>query len=156
MTNVSDREIINTRLLNAPRALVFKVWTNPDDIGKWWGPNGFTTTTHEMRVEPGGCWRYIMHGPDGTDYDNRVDYLEVVAPERIVYLHGERENDPNQFHVTVTFDEHENKTKLTMRMVLKSPEELERVKAFGAVEGGIQTINRLEALLAELTSGISQ
>jgi uncharacterized protein YndB with AHSA1/START domain len=93
----ADREMVITRVINAPRALVFKAWTKPAHIGNWWGPRGFTTTTHSMDVRPGGEWRFVMHGPDGTDYQNRIVDLEVVEPERLVYDHfgeagDEREN----------------------------------------------------------------
>ena len=83
---------------------LFQLWTDPAHVGKWWGPRGFTTTTHAMDVRPGGEWRFIMHGPDGTDYKNRIVYLEVVPPERLVYKHaGEEETEAIKFHVTVTF-----------------------------------------------------
>src|SRR5207248_2469506 len=87
-TLVGDREIVATRIFDAPRELVFKVWTDPKHIGNWWGPKGFATTTFSMDVRPGGVWRFVMHGPDGRDYENKITYLEVVAPERIVYKHG--------------------------------------------------------------------
>lgn len=73
------------------------MWTDPKHIA-WWGPNGFTNTIHEMNVKPGGVWRFIMHGPDGTDYPNKILFIEVVKPERLVYTHGsDEDNDPNQF-----------------------------------------------------------
>src|SRR5258706_10882308 len=76
------------RVFDAPRELVWKVWTEPEHIGKWWGPNGFTTTTHKMEVKAGGVWRFVMHGPDGRDYQNKITFIEVVKPERLVYKHG--------------------------------------------------------------------
>src|SRR6266852_4602923 len=79
-----DREIVITRLLDAPRELAFQAWTEPQHVAHWWGPNGFTNTIHEMDVRPGGVWRFIMHGPDGTDYKNEIVYVEVVKPERLV------------------------------------------------------------------------
>src|ERR1700674_4219468 len=85
--DTSDREIVVARVLDAPRALVFKMWTDPKHVAQWWGPNGFTITTYEMNVAPGGVWRFVMHGPDGRDYQNRVVYREIVEPERIVYEH---------------------------------------------------------------------
>ncbi|TMG73164.1 MAG: ATPase, partial [Betaproteobacteria bacterium] len=69
---VDDREIAAVRIFDAPRDLVWKVWTRPEHVAKWWGPNGFTTTTYSMEVKPGGVWRYVMHGPDGRDYRNKV------------------------------------------------------------------------------------
>ena len=66
------REIITTRVLDAPRELVWKAWTDPKHVAEWWGPNGFTNTIHEMDVRPDGVWRFIMHGPDGVDYKNEI------------------------------------------------------------------------------------
>jgi hypothetical protein len=79
---VGDREIRGTRVFDAPRELVWKVWTEPEHIGKWWGPNGFTTTTHKMEVKAGGVWRFVMHGPDGRDYQNKITFIEVVKHDR--------------------------------------------------------------------------
>src|SRR2546430_11151240 len=83
-TVTSDREILLTRVFDAPRELVFKVWTDPEHVGRWWGPRGFTNTIHEMDVRPGGVWRFTMHGPDGVDYLNRIVFIEVARPERLV------------------------------------------------------------------------
>lgn len=147
-SNTSDREIVITRILDAPRELVYEAWTNPKHIAQWWGPNGFTNTIHEMNVKVGGVWRFIMHGPDGTDYPNKVVFEEVIKAKRLVYTHGsDDDNDPNAFHVTVTFEDEGKKTKLTMRSVFGSAAILEEMKKFGAVEGGNQTLNRLEAHL---------
>ncbi|HKO58035.1 MAG TPA: SRPBCC domain-containing protein, partial [Thermoanaerobaculia bacterium] len=100
----ASRELVITRLFDAPRELVFEVWTDPRHIGHWWGPRGFTTTTHEMNVRPGGVWRLTMHGPDGTDYPNRIMYRDIVPGARLAYLHDSGvDNDPRGFEVTVTF-----------------------------------------------------
>ena len=150
-TGTADREIVITRQLEAPRALVWAAFTDPRQVVHWWGPDGFTNTIHEMDVRPGGVWRFIMHGPDGVDYHNRVDYLEVVEPERLVYDHGDDGPDPAPpFHVTVRFDEVDGGTRVTLRSVFASPEECARVKAFGATEGGRQTLRRLAEYLATL------
>lgn len=104
----------------------------------------------EIDVRPGGVWRYVMHGPDGVDYLNKIVYIEVVSPERLVYSHGGGEED-EQFRVTVTFAEQGNKTELTMRMLFKSAAELEQVvKEYGAIEGAKSTLDRLEKQLAKI------
>ncbi|HJU84374.1 MAG TPA: SRPBCC domain-containing protein, partial [Holophagaceae bacterium] len=82
------REFGAARILEAPRELVFRLWTEPGHVEKWWGPEGFRNTIHEMEVRPGGRWRLTMHGPDGTDYPNVITYLEVLPPHRLVYHHG--------------------------------------------------------------------
>lgn len=149
-TVTSDREIVITRVIGAPRELVFNAWTDPKHIGQWWGPRGFTTTIHEMDVRPGGIWRYVMHSPDGVDYKNKVAYLEILKPERLVYLHSDdTAGDPGQFHVTATFAEEGGKTRLTLRMLFESAAEREKMKEFGAIEGGNQTLERLEEYLTK-------
>jgi uncharacterized protein YndB with AHSA1/START domain len=146
---VGDREIAATRILDAPRELVWKVWTDPVHIAKWWGPNGFTTTTYAMDLKPGGVWRYVMHGPDGRDYQNKVTYLEVVEPERLVYtLGGAEDVEPVSHHVTVTFAESSGKTRIDMRMVFASAEARTHViETYGAFEGLKQHLGRLEVYL---------
>jgi uncharacterized protein YndB with AHSA1/START domain len=149
-TDTSNRELAMTRIFNANRELLFRVWTSPDHIAHWWGPNGFTNTILEMDVRPGGVWRYIMHGPDGTDYPNTITYLEVVQPERLVYLHGNDEN-PDHFRVEVIFEDLGEQTKLSMRSVFKTPEDLAYVvENYGAKEGLKQNMERLAAWVEKL------
>jgi uncharacterized protein YndB with AHSA1/START domain len=139
-TPFADREIFATRLFDAPRELVFSTWTDPKHIANWWGPTGFRNTIQEMDVRPGGVWRFIMHGPDGRDYPNKIVYREIVRPERIVYDH---ESGP-PFHVTVTFSEAGPWTKVSMHMLFASEKVRDTtVKEFGAIEGLHQTLGRL-------------
>lgn len=147
----SDREIVITRTYDAPPERVFDAFTSPEKIARWWGPNGFTTTTHEMDVRPGGTWRFVMHGPDGTDYPNRIDYIDVVRPLRLVYRHYDDEPNPEiEFESTVTLEPRGQGTALTLRMVFSSPEERDRVaRESGAIEGGQQTLARLAMFLGE-------
>ncbi len=154
----ADREIIITRLIDAPPARVFDAWTDPEQVAQWWGPRGFTTTTHKMEVKPGGVWRFVMHGPDGRDYQNKITYLEVVKPERLVYRHGGDEDlEPVSFETTVTFVPQGNKTMVTMRAVFPTAAERDRVaKEYGAVEGGKQTLARLDEHLAGTGLGTSR
>ena len=141
--STADREISITRLFDAPRELVWKVWTDPKHIALWWGPKGFTNTIHSMDVRPGGEWRFIMHGPDGVDYPNKVFYREVKEPERLLYDHGEP-GELSHFQVTVTFEEVEGKTKLTMQMLFPTAELRKAVvEKYGAVEGLKQNMDKL-------------
>lgn len=144
------RAIIGTRLLDAPRELVFSVWTDPKHLTQWWGPNGFSTTTHSFDFRVGGVWRFVMHGPDGRDYENRITYDEIVPPERIVYHHGGGDDvEPVQFKTTVTFEDVGGKTRLTLRGVFPSAEERARViKEYGADQGLAQTLARLSDYVA--------
>jgi len=110
--------IAGSRVLDAPRELVWKVWTDPKHLAQWWGPDGFRTTTSAYECKPGGVWRFVMHGPDGRDYENRITFDEIVKPERIVYRHGGGGDvEPVQFTTTVTFEELGGKTRLHVQSV---------------------------------------
>jgi uncharacterized protein YndB with AHSA1/START domain len=152
LTPIEDRDIVITRLLNAPRELVFDAWTKPEHVVNWWGPNGFTTTIHEMDARPGGIWRFIMHGPDGVDWPNLIEFHEVVKPERLVYTHGSGEpSDPHKFEVMITFEAQGSKTALIMRSRFPSKEARDFVvREVNAIEAGNQTINHLEEYLLKM------
>jgi uncharacterized protein YndB with AHSA1/START domain len=148
--STADREIAATRVFDAPRDLVWNVWTDPDHIAHWWGPKGFTNTIHTMDVRPGGVWDFIMHGPDGVDYPNKVTYLEVKKPELLVYDHGE-EGEPTYFRVTVTFEDFGGKTKLTMQMLFETAQQRNKVaEKYGAVEGLKQNMEKLGEYLEKM------
>ncbi len=151
----ADREIVLTRTFDAPRELVFAAYTDPRQIERWWGPNGFSTSIHEMNVRPGGVWRFTMHGPDGTDYPNKVVYEQIAPPERLVYVHGSGDDDAEdeRFHVTITLVERDGKTELTQRMVFATSAERDRVVGFGAIELGQQTLAHLAEHLARQSDG---
>jgi uncharacterized protein YndB with AHSA1/START domain len=148
------RGLIGTRVLDAPRALVFAAWSDPKHLAQWWGPNGFRTTTHAFDFREGGVWRFVMHGPDGRDYQNRITFDEIVPPERIAYHHGGGDDvEPVQFTTTVTFEDLGNKTKLTMHGVFPSAEARARViREYGADTGLAQTMARLADYVAALVS----
>jgi len=146
------RSIIGTRVLDAPRARVFSVWTEPKHLAQWWGPNGFTTTTHSFDLRPGGVWRFVMHGPDGRDYQNRVTFEEIVPPQRIVYRHGGGDDvEPVQFRTMVIFEELGRRTRITWRGEFPSAAERNRViKEYGADKGLIETLARLGDYVAAM------
>ena len=150
--DVVNHEILITRTFDAPRDLVWKAWTDPKHLIHWWGPNGFTATIHEMDVRTGGVCRFILHGPDGRDYHNKIVYVDVVKPEKIAYRHaGEKEHEAVGFQVTVLFVAEGDTTTLTMRMTFASAEELKRVNdQYGAIEGAKQNIDRLAAYLTKI------
>ncbi|HTE45420.1 MAG TPA: SRPBCC family protein [Gemmatimonadaceae bacterium] len=149
----SDREIVVARTIDAPRALVFSAYTDEKHLAAWWGPNGFTTTTHRFSFRVGGIWDFIMHGPDGTDYPNYIEYREIVPPERIVLLHGDRAGDPKAFVSTIEFVERDGATEITLRALFKTKAMRDDVvERFGAIEGGKQTLCRLAVYVATLTS----
>jgi uncharacterized protein YndB with AHSA1/START domain/dihydrofolate reductase len=142
-------EIVTERLIDAPRDLVFAAWVDPEQVVKWWGPDGFTNTIHEMDVRPGGHWRFVMHGPDGRDYQNHSVFAEVKPPERIVYDHV----STPKFRSTVTFADEGGKTRVVMRAVFENAEAFRMaVEVFHAAEGGRQTLGRLADFVAKLKS----
>lgn len=147
--NTADREIALTRLFAAPRELVFDCWFDPAHISNWWGPMGFTTTTHEMDARPGGVWRFTMHGPDGRDYQNKVVYQEVDRPARLTYRHtGEgADEDSVRFTVTITFTARGTQTEVAFRMVFDTVAMRTEAAKFGAIEGLHDTLARLTAHL---------
>lgn len=149
------RSIIGTRVFDAPRDLVFAAFADPNHLAQWWGPVGFTTTTQSFDFRPGGVWRFVMHGPDGRDYENRVTYDEIVAPERIAYHHGGGDDvEPVQFNTTVTFEDlGGSRTRLIWHGQFPSAAERARViKQYGADKGLVETLSRLADHLEVLES----
>jgi uncharacterized protein YndB with AHSA1/START domain len=145
--NTGGREMGISRLLNAPIDLVWEVWTNPEHIKHWWGPEGFKNTISKMDVRPGGEWEFIMHGPDGTDYKNKHIYKEIVKPTKLVLEHV---TGP-KFEMTVTFEAQGNKTLVTLHSVFESEEQLKEViKVFKADVGMVQNVDRMENYLINL------
>ncbi len=144
--DTSDREIIITRLIDAPRELVWDAMTKPEHIVHWWGPNGFTNTLEKMDFRVGGEWHHIMHGPDGRDYPNRSVYTVINKPQRIEFcVGGTHKGDPNAvFESTWTFEVVDGKTKVTIHMIFPTAAARNKVvEEFGAIEGGNQTLARL-------------
>jgi uncharacterized protein YndB with AHSA1/START domain len=145
----ADNEVMITRLFDAPRELVWEAWTNLEHIAKWWGPNGFTTTTKSHDFRPGGLWVYTMHGPDGTDYPNEVKFIEIVRPERIIHSHGDGQRE--WFKSVSTFDVEGNQTRVTIKHMFPTADERnEVVLKYGAIEGGKQHLARLAELLTQI------
>jgi len=143
--DTKDRELRITRTLNAPVELVWEVWTNPEHITNWWGPNGFTNTISKMEVRQGGEWDLIMHGPDGTDYINKSIFEQVIHLKRIVYRH---QSWPS-FTSTVDFEAQGEQTHINWHMLFETAEQfIEVVKKHGADEGLKQNVIKLEAYLA--------
>jgi uncharacterized protein YndB with AHSA1/START domain len=150
MTDTTNRELKISRVFDAPRKMVFNAFTDPEHIALWWGPDGFTTTTTVSDIREGGVWEFVMHGPDGTDYPNKIFYDEIVFPERISYTHSALEgSEMSGFSTSFIFEEETpDATKVTIHSIFESQEELEKQKKFGAVEGGRQTLARLAEYLS--------
>lgn len=147
----NDREIIISRLVDAPKERVWEASTDPSKLVKWWGPEGFTNTFHSIEVKEGGIWDFVMHGPDGTDYHDKIVFDELVKSERISYTHSGLDSENfAKFHTVFTFEEVGGKTKITLKMTFATAEEKEKqVKIVGAIEGGNSTLKKLADFLAK-------
>ncbi len=148
-----SNEIRLTRVYDAPLRAVWDAWTVPDQVAKWWGPRGFTITTHAKDLRVGGTWRYTMHGPDGVDYPNVTTYLVVEPYQKLVYDHGGTDDRPPLFRVTVTFTEADDKTRMDMIFALASPEVARETAKFIKQAGGEATWDRLAEHLEETATG---
>lgn len=145
----ASHELSIERVLNAPRELVWKVWTDPVHCAAWWGPDGFTTTMQKMELVPGGNWDLIMHGPDGTDYINHSIFTEIRQPERLAYKHISRP----VFEAFVDFIEEGAQTRIRMRMLFDTAEERTyAIKTFGADKGLVQHAGNLISYLEKVKS----
>src|SRR5215471_12372251 len=148
----ADREIVISRVIDAPRELVFEAFTEVRHLSRWWGPKGFTTTTRSFEFRVGAAWDFVMRGPDGTDYQEWITWTEIVPPERIALVHGESGDDPNAFESVLTFEPAGEETRIVMRAVFPTRElREEAVEKYHAIEGGEQTLRNLAAYVAELT-----
>ena len=146
----ADREIVISRVISAPRVLVFEAFTEVRHLSRWWGPEGFTTTTRAFEFRVGGEWDFVMHGPDGTDYQEWISWTEILPPERIALRHGESRDDPNAFESLLTFTPDGAATRIEMRTVFPTKElRDEAIEKHGAIEGGRQTLSNLAAYVTE-------
>ncbi|NDZ13224.1 polyketide cyclase [Variovorax sp. WS11] len=137
--STDERAFIHSRLIDAPRERVFKAFSEPEHLARWWGPNGFTSTFQTFELRPGGHWRFVMHGPDGADYPNENVFIEVVAPERLVLDHL---SEDHHFLMTITFTPQGNKTLVGWRQVFDTPAHKERIAGVVA-EANEQNLTRL-------------
>ena len=141
-----DNEMVIVRTIYASRERVWEAMTDPKQVGKWWGPTGFTNTLHKHEFRVGGVWEHTMHGPDGKDYPNRAVFTEIVKPERVVYeLTGGKKDDPAMTKsASWTLEAQGEKTRLTLRMTFLTKEQRDLVlKVYKAIDGGNQTLDRL-------------
>src|ERR1700750_3104341 len=146
----ADREIVISRVIDAPRELVFEAFTEVRHLAQWWGPGGFSSTTRSFEFRAGGAWDFVMHGPDGTDYQEWITWTEIVPPERIALLHVESRDAPNAFESVLAFEPAGDETRIVMRTVFPTKElRDEAVEKYHAIEGGEQTLGNLGAYVAE-------
>jgi uncharacterized protein YndB with AHSA1/START domain len=139
--STADRELVHSRLIDAPQERVFKAFADPAHLARWWGPNGFTSTFEVFELRAGGRWRFLMHGPDGTNYPNESLFVEVVAPQRVVFEHL---SEGHHFLMTITFAAQGNQTLVHWRQVFDTAAHRERIAKF-VTEANEQNLDRLAA-----------
>ncbi len=144
MSETTDREIVVSHIIDAPRELVFEAFTEVRHLARWWGPQGFSTTTRSFEFRVGGEWDFTMHGPDGTHYPEWIMWREIVPPERIELVHGEVRDDPDAFVSSLAFEPAGNGTRVVLCTVFPTKELRDvAVERYRAVEGGRQTLRKL-------------
>jgi uncharacterized protein YndB with AHSA1/START domain len=148
-----SNELRIVRVYDAPVEAVWDAWTDPEQVAQWWGPRGFTITTHSKELRPGGIWHYTMHGPDGTGYPNKTLYHEVVEHAKLVYDHGGNDERAPLFRVTALFNEVDGKTTLDMTMTVPTPEALAEIRKIIKQASGNSTWDRLAEYLEKESSG---
>jgi uncharacterized protein YndB with AHSA1/START domain len=147
------RTLVITRIFDAPRSVVFKMWTDPKHISQWWGPKGFTNPVCEIEARPGGAIRIVMHSPDGVDHQMTGVFREIVEPERLVFTNIAVDQGGNTLLeglTTVTFADHGGKTKLTLETSAVGVAAEAARMLEGMEEGWRQSLDRLEALVAAI------
>lgn len=156
MESVETRQIVISRVFAAPREMVWNAWADPWQIGQWWGPKGFRSTITEMDLRAGGVWRLVMHGPDGTDYPNEMQFVEIVPKERVVFrtMCGKVGAKVESFETMMLFEDEGAGTLLTVQMTFATAAERDHnVRTYGSIEGGEQMFDRLRAILEGKQAG---
>lgn len=144
--DIIAREIVTSRVFKVSRETLYRAWTTPEFLEMWWGPAGFTNTFQTYELKPQGQWKFVMHGPDGIDYDNECEFIEVIKPTKLSWKHL---SEP-YFQATVTFDEVvQDSAKITFRGLFNSAAECEMIKKY-ALAANEQTMEKLEALLEDI------
>lgn len=145
--STADREFVHSRLIDAPRERVFKAFSDPARLARWWGPHGFSSTFQEFDLRPGGAWRLVMHGPDGANYPNESVFVEVLAPDRIVFEHL---SEPHHFQMTITFAAQGDQTMVGWRQVFDTAAERQRLAGVVS-QANEQNLDRLAAEVLSLS-----
>jgi len=146
LNTLPEREIVTTRVVDFPRQLVYRAWTEPVHLQNWWGPNGFTNTFHVFELRIGGRWSFTMHGPDKGNYANECTFALIDEPKRLVW---NRQSKPI-FQVDVVFDAiEESKTRITFRQKFETTEECEKLRKF-VPEKNEENMDRLENELRKM------
>jgi len=143
IVDVQNKTIVSTRLIDAPAHLVFEAFSNPDNLRHWWGPAGFTNTISEFDFIPGGEWKFVMHGPDGTGYPNTCEFVEIIENEKVVFIHH---LPVHVFTMTLGFEPIGSKTRFSFNMVFEAQGEVEKIQQY-VVPANEQNFNKLEKFI---------
>jgi uncharacterized protein YndB with AHSA1/START domain len=144
LEEIAERELVTTCILNFPVNQVFAAWRDPSKLAKWWGPHGFTNTFDEFDFKENGKWTFVMHGPNGRDYFNKIIFKDIIPGKKITFDHI---LEPH-FKTQVTFDDLGDRTKISYRQLFDSKAKCEAVKSY-AIDGNEQNMDRLNSLLLE-------
>lgn len=136
----ADREFMHSRLIDAPRERLFRAFALPEHLARWWGPDGFSNTFETFDLRVGGHWRFVMHGPDGSNYPNEIVFRELAVPERVVLEHL---GSMHHFFLTITFTEAKGKTLVGWQQVFDTAQHKQAIAKFVA-PANEQNLNRLE------------
>jgi uncharacterized protein YndB with AHSA1/START domain len=151
---VAHPELTMTRVYDAPREVVFRAWTDPQGMARWWGPKYFTNPVCEMDVRPGGALLIHMQGPDGVVYPMKGEFMEVVEPEKLVFTASALDDEAGEPQLvdltTITFEDLGGKTRLTVNAVVTYASPAAAGALSGMEEGWSQSLDKLEDLLANL------
>jgi len=145
MSSSPDCEIISSRIFDDSQELVFRAWTEPEHLAKWWGPKGFTNTFYEYNLVPGGRWLFTMHGPNGGNYENECAFIEIKPNSFLSWDHI----SPPKFVINVHFEEEADKTRIIFKMIFQTKEECEKIKKI-AMGANKENFDRLEAVLLQM------
>lgn len=141
-----ERVIVTQRQINYPLVAVYKAWTTPSILKNWWGPKGFTNTFNEFHLEPGGYWRFIMHGPDGKNYPNESQFVSITPLRKLVFNHI----TPPRFQVIASFEKAgDHATLLTFTMIFDTADTRQKLAAI-VVPANEENFDRLEAVLENI------
>lgn len=150
LTLVGDRELVITRVFDAPRPLVFEAMTRPEHVKRWYGLRDMTMTICEIDLRPGGRWRYVIRDSAGNDYGFSGVYREIVPPEKVISTEGYEAMPGHDYVVTMTLDERDGRTKMTSHLVYQCPEDRTGHIQSGMEPGMRETLDRLAELLEAL------
>ncbi len=151
ITLPSERELVATRIFDAPPALVFECWTTPALLQRWYGPPGWSLLVCEIDLRVGGAWRFVSRQPDGREIGQRGVYKEIVPGVRLQHTESWEDWNPGEVLVTVTFEPVDGKTKVTTTTLYPTQEVRDMLVRSGMSDGMAATYARLDELLAERT-----